>query len=213
MAKNNRKGNIGKREKRKLVKYKLGYHLIVVDTQKTERIYIEGLKKSLPDCDRDNIKIVFIQTRTQDMINKCIEKMNYNSNISDAWLVFDRDEVDKFDSIIQEAENNGINVAWSNPCFEIWLHSYFGKLPTSNDSQQCIQKFKDIYNKSVGKKYTKTNNDLYEKLNQFGDEKKAITIHRKKHSDYKTDDVKNPSKMNICSTMYLLVESLKKFSV
>ncbi len=211
MSKSKRKGNIDKRYKRKPVTYKLGHYLIVLDSEKTEKIYIEGLKDSLPEDFRKNIKIDIIQTRTKDMIKECEKKRNDNPNVSDVWIVFDRDEVPKFDSIIMEAINSGINVAWSNPCFEIWLHSYFGKLPSSNNSNQCIRKFKEIYKKHTGLLYAKNNSDLYKKLSDFGDEKKAIAIHKNKYKNYNDDGIVMPSKMSICSTMYLLVESLKQW--
>lgn len=35
------------------------------------------------------------------------------------WIVFDRDQVQGFDEIIAKAEREGIQVGWSNPCFEI----------------------------------------------------------------------------------------------
>ena len=44
------------------------------------------------------------------------------------WIVFDRDQVQGFDEIIAKAEREGIQVGWSNPCFEIdvcifWFHA------------------------------------------------------------------------------------------
>lgn len=37
------------------------------------------------------------------------------------WAVFDRDEHPKFAEAINKAESAGINVCYSNPCFELWL--------------------------------------------------------------------------------------------
>jgi RloB-like protein len=37
------------------------------------------------------------------------------------WVVFDRDEHPKFIEAIAKAESVGISVAYSNPCFELWL--------------------------------------------------------------------------------------------
>ncbi|MDE0240115.1 MAG: RloB family protein [bacterium] len=37
------------------------------------------------------------------------------------WVVFDRDEHERFDEAVSMCETNGIGVARSNPCFEVWL--------------------------------------------------------------------------------------------
>ena len=37
------------------------------------------------------------------------------------WCVFDRDDHANVDSAINEARQGGIHVAFSNPCFELWL--------------------------------------------------------------------------------------------
>jgi hypothetical protein len=37
------------------------------------------------------------------------------------WAVFDRDEHPKFKEAVQLCEQNGVEVARSNPCFEVWL--------------------------------------------------------------------------------------------
>lgn len=39
----------------------------------------------------------------------------------EVWAVFDRDEHDRFDEAVNLCESNGIGVARSNPCFEVWL--------------------------------------------------------------------------------------------
>ena len=37
------------------------------------------------------------------------------------WAVFDRDQHEHFDAAVTKCEQNGIKVARSNPCFEVWL--------------------------------------------------------------------------------------------
>jgi hypothetical protein len=37
------------------------------------------------------------------------------------WAVFDRDAHPKFDEAVNHCEAHGVNVARSNPCFEVWL--------------------------------------------------------------------------------------------
>ena len=37
------------------------------------------------------------------------------------WVVFDRDAHPSFVQAINEAETQGISIAYSNPCFELWV--------------------------------------------------------------------------------------------
>jgi hypothetical protein len=37
------------------------------------------------------------------------------------WAVFDRDQHEHFEDAVRACERNGIKVARSNPCFEVWL--------------------------------------------------------------------------------------------
>ncbi len=39
----------------------------------------------------------------------------------EVWVVFDRDEHERFDEAVSLCEANRIGVARSNPCFEVWL--------------------------------------------------------------------------------------------
>ena len=63
------------------------------------------------------------------MLDKCLAMTVYNTQYRIPWIVFDWDEVKDFDEIIRKAEFFGIRVGWSNPCFEIWMHSYYGSMP------------------------------------------------------------------------------------
>ena len=39
----------------------------------------------------------------------------------EVWAVFDRDEHPRFKEALMRCNQHGIHVAWSNPCFELWL--------------------------------------------------------------------------------------------
>jgi hypothetical protein len=46
-------------------------------------------------------------------------------NYDEVWCVFDVDEHPMLADALQQARANGINVAVSNPCFELWLLLHF----------------------------------------------------------------------------------------
>lgn len=115
--------------------------------------------------------------------DKCLELTLYEPNYRISWIVFDRDQVADFDKIIETAENRGICVGWSNPCFEIWLHAYYGSMPNIQESWTCCDKYKKVFKSKTGKIYNKADNNLYKTLIQTGDEVKAINIAEKKYKE------------------------------
>ena len=135
-----RKDRIGNRKTREQQKQsvrrtpKMGYYLVITDTEATERCFFNGLHDSLPDDIQKNLVIKVVETRTQNMIQKCRELTAYEAQYRIPWIVFDRDQVHNFDQIIADAQKADIHVGWSNPCFEIWMFAYFGNMPAIQES-------------------------------------------------------------------------------
>lgn len=181
MAKKDRIGNRKSREQRKQFKVpELGYYLIATDTEATERCYFTGLHQALPEDVRNKLVIKVVETKTRTMIDKCLELTAYDAQYRIPWIVFDRDQVQGFDEIIAEAVSKGIQVGWSNPCFEIWMYAYFGAMPAIQDSWTCCSDFGRVYETKTGQKYSKADEQMYGKLCKFGDEEKAIQIAQQK---------------------------------
>ena len=135
MARSDRTGNRKMRNRQEVMRVpEMGYYLVVTDTEATERCYFEGLQDSLPDEVKQKLVIKVIETKTQNLIQKCHEMVAYDAQYRIPWIVFDRDQVPNFDEIISDAEAANIQVGWSNPCFEIWLYTYFGSMPTIHES-------------------------------------------------------------------------------
>ena len=157
-----RTGNRKSREQRKQFKVpELGYYLIVTDTEATERCYFTGLHQALPEDVRNKLVIKVVETKTRTMIDKCLELTAYDAQYRIPWIVFDRDQVQGFDEIIAEAVSKGIQVGWSNPCFEIWMYAYFGAMPAIQDSWTCCSDFGRVYETKTGQKYSKADEQMY----------------------------------------------------
>jgi hypothetical protein len=118
--------------------------------------------------------------------------------------------VKEFDSIIYEAESKKIRTGWSNPCFEIWLLAYFGSMPTILDSTKCCAEFGRVYKRITNQDYSKADKDLYKKLIESGDEKKAISIAKRKNEEHKRANKIKPSEMIPGTTVYELVEEVNR---
>ena len=210
MAKIDRSGIRKNREQsRKLKIPKLGYYLIVTDTEATERCFFTGLHQSLKVGIRNKLVIKVIETKTRIMIDKCLELTAYDAQYRVPWIVFDRDKVKDFDEIIFEAESKGIKVGWSNPCFEIWLHAYLGSMPAVQDSWNCCAEFGRRYEKMIGQKYLKADEKMYAKLYKAGNEEKALQIARQKLEQCIREGKTKPSEMCPCTTVHELVGEIK----
>ncbi|RKI42281.1 RloB domain-containing protein [bacterium D16-51] len=210
MAKKDRRGNRKTREQRPLKVPELGYYLVVTDTEATERCYFQGLYKELPKMIQNKLVIKVVETKTRALIDKCLEMAAYDAQYRIPWIVFDRDEVKGFDEIIKEAEKLGINVGWSNPCFEIWMYSYYGVMPTIMESWTCCDEFEKIFQRKTGQRYSKSDEGLYEKISRTGNEEKALQIARQKYEQCVREGKTVPSQMCPCTTVYRLVKEIKK---
>ena len=210
MARKDRTGNRKTREQRRPLKVpKLGYYLVVTDTEATERFYFQGLHKELPKAIQNQLVIKVVETKTKAMLDKCLEMTTYDAQYRIPWIVFDRDQVKDFDKIIKEAEKLNINVGWSNPWFEIWMYSYYGSMPAITESWVCCDEFGKIFQRKTGQKYSKSDAGLYEKIFRTGEEEKAFQIARQKYGQCMREGKTMPSQMCPCTTVYQLVEEIK----
>ncbi|MFT4628841.1 MAG: hypothetical protein ACI8PZ_007537, partial [Myxococcota bacterium] len=70
----------------------------------------------------------------------------------EVWCVFDRDEHERFADACQMARDNNLQVAASNPCFELWLLLHFRDSPGArhrHDLQHMLREFIAGDNKGV----------------------------------------------------------------
>lgn len=187
---------------------RLGNYLIVTDTKETEKNYFEGLRESLNDEAKENIVIKVINTSTSNLIRMTKEFSSKQPQFNEPWIVFDRDRVVRFDDIIKEAIQGGINVGWSNPCFEIWLAAYFGLMPNWSTSMECCNSFKKMYKKYTGKNYSKNSKTIYNDLLKNGNEAKAIKIASDKLIQAKNKS-SLPSNQFPATTVFELVKEIR----
>ena len=210
MAKKDRNGNRKTREQKRQFKVpELGYYLIVTDTEATERCFFNGLHQALPEEIKNKLVIKVVETKTREMIDKCLELTVYEAQYRIPWIVFDRDQVQGFDDIIAEAVSRGIHVGWSNPCFEIWMYAYFGKMPAIVESWKCCDKFSDVFQKRTGRVYSKSDKDLYRLLQESGNEAGALKLACQKLEQCIREGKTIPSDMCPCTTVHELVGEIK----
>ena len=212
----NRQGHTVIHGRRKVVKQnnrKTVNYVIVTNTQGTEKNYFDGLRENLPEKAKRYVVVTTYETHLKTMIHKCRTEVYKDHQFRQEWLVFDRDEVKDFDEIIEKAEGYHLHCAWSNPCFEIWLYAYYGKMPEFLNSQQCWKSFGKEFQKRTGIPYEKNDRWLYRHLMETGDEEKAIQLAIQKLNQCYREGREIPSEMHPCTKVYELVKDIKENAI
>ena len=187
----------------------LGYYFIVTDTKETEQNYMLGLRDSIPKELQGKLVIKVVKTATKDLVDEALNLASLYPQFGEIWIVFDRDQVKNFDEIIRQARDRGISVGWTNPCIEAWFNAYFGEMPNYQDSVSCCSGFSTTYERATRQRYTKSDSLIYEKLNHFGDEQRAIELAERKFAEHRANCKDKPSEMCPCTTVHLLVGEIK----
>lgn len=191
-----------------------GNYLIVTEGTKTEVNYFKNIKEIIEDLFRTNIIVDKISLKvegtgrsTKVLVNEAIKKRSLGT-YSEVWVIFDKDDNIDFDEAIILAEKEGLNIAWSNECFELWLLLHFQNLESAISRDDYYSKLSSHF-KSKG-----INNGIYDKNipNIFDITSPFVEIAIKRsHSlllDYEKDKNFLPSRMNPCTKVQYLVEEL-----
>lgn len=191
--------------------------LIVTEGTKTEPNYLNALKEELEATNRFNIEIS-IEGKgkaTKALVNKIVRQIdNCNQEYDRVWAVFDKDEFDDFDEAISLAESKGINCAWSNESFELWLLLHFkdvsaptGRKELFEELEQAIRNALHKNNPDVLFDLSKGNEKIYELVTSLGSETNAIKRAAALKTNFKA--TVKPSEQNPCTQMDLLIHELR----
>lgn len=195
-----------------------GNYLIVTEGTETEVNYFNRIKEIIENSFRNNIIVDKVSLKvegtgrsTKVLVNEAIKKRSLGA-FSEVWVVFDKDENEDFDEAIDFAKKEGLNVAWSNECFELWLLLHFQNLQAAIPRTDYYSKLsghfkKGNFNKGI---YDKNTKGIFDITSPFTD----IAIKRSKLliRNYTGDRNFCPSKMNPCTTVQELVEELIQYT-
>lgn len=98
---------------------------------KTEPLYIKGYINHFHSAKRNIILVEDTNKNTPvQLVDIAIDSKKQGQDNDVIWVVFDREAVTKYSHQLhhnarQKAEKNGINIAFSNVCFELWLLLHF----------------------------------------------------------------------------------------
>jgi hypothetical protein len=117
--------------------------LIVTEGSVTEPEYFQGFANSFHNS-RVRIEVVggegapktiveSAKKRKQDAENRARRENDENLRFDQVWCVFDVDQHANIPDAKQMARDNGIELAISNPCIELWLWLHFAEQPGMRD--------------------------------------------------------------------------------
>ncbi|MDE0154153.1 MAG: RloB family protein [Gammaproteobacteria bacterium] len=92
--------------------------------------------------------------QSQGLTKKSRRKKNSFEENDEVWAVFDRDDHPNFDEAVSQCEANGVGVARSNPCFELWLILHerdYDRFDHRAAVQRELKKLRPEYDKRRGK--------------------------------------------------------------
>ncbi|MGN1456469.1 MAG: RloB family protein [Acutalibacteraceae bacterium] len=212
-----------KREPRKsgFKQPKANSYLIVTEGEQTEPLYFKGIQKLIQEKiggTVDIIELPFIDIRgegrsTGKLIEKTDEIVNKATVMyQNIWVVFDKDDFEDFDRAIQDGIKRGYKIAWSNQSFEYWIYLHFNYSDSALHRNKWNEKLDEIFSQYglANGKYQKNYENIYELVNTYGGVNTAIKNAKRRMADFNPEKEK-PSEYDPGTTVYLLVEELKRY--
>lgn len=126
--------------------------ILICEGGNTEPAYFEALKQrhsnalisieydapaGVPITIKDKVK-----ARMSELVKE--RKHNPSARNDTVWAVFDRDEHLKVAEAIAGCEGAGAQVAYSNPCFEVWLILHHEDYHASDDHHQVQKRYEAL---------------------------------------------------------------------
>ena len=158
-----RTGRIGRRGPRREAKARF---VLFCEGRNTEPAYFAAIKKvwtgaliSVESRRGVGVPITIAQSavefaRSEGLTRRARRRRNLFEEGDEVWAVFDRDEHERYEEAIGLCETNGIRVARSNPCFEVWLILHerdFDRPDDRHEVQRKLQRLRPEYNAARAK--------------------------------------------------------------
>ena len=92
--------------------------------------------------------------KSQGLAKGSRRRRNLFEENDEVWVVFDRDEHERYEEAVNLCKSNGIGVARSNPCFEVWLILHERDYDRPDDRHQVqreLQRLRPEYDRSGAK--------------------------------------------------------------
>lgn len=195
--------------------------LIVTEGERTEPLYFKGMQKLIQSKMGGIVNVIELPIvdiygegcSTGRLIKKTDEIVSKSKIIyQNIWVVFDKDDFEDFDQAIKDGSQRGYKVAWSNQSFEYWIYLHFHYSDAALHRDDWSEKLDEIFKqyKLGNEKYQKNYDDIYKYVNRYGGVNIAIKHAKRRMADFRADK-DSPSEYDPGTTVYMLVEELKRY--
>lgn len=195
--------------------------LIMTEGKRTEPLYFQGIRKLIKEKVGGNIDVVenpvidiYGEGCSTGKLIEITDRFVKDAKIiyQNIWVVFDKDDFEDFDQAIDEGEEKGYKIAWSNQSFEYWLYLHFYYSDAALHRDDWNAKLDEIfkqYNLGEGK-YQKNYKDIYQMVDTYDGVNTAVKNAKRRMVDYRKNKEK-ASEYDPGTTVYKLVEELKRY--
>ena len=206
--------NIRREERKKNLKNELVRVILACEGTVTESNYFRSIFREL--INNHNIaktSLIIVKhshTDPKGVLSDLEKALERDSEFEYKWIVIDRDEmqpngggheIENFNGAISSANSKGIQVAYSNPSFELWYLLHFEYRNTPLDREEVITELKKYVD------YAKNSKSIYQEILPL---QKIAIVNAKRLNATHTAHGRNlnPTTDNPNSTVYELVEIL-----
>ena len=224
MAHRNFKNKSFKRKRNRQPPKKL--FLIACEGEKKEPNYIEDLVRSGKDSRKiaAGSKVLIVNHQHTDpcgVLTDLRSDPNYEY-AEQRWIVIDRDAVENiksengghtqenFDRALLDSSEAGVDVAFSNPCFELWLVLHFEYRDSASSRVDVQKKALELLKKNKLMKPKASLDDLKAEEGLFSALGEKRLVKAVKNAE-KLCEINGEKCQNPCTTFHKLINAIKGF--
>lgn len=171
--------------------------LIVCEGKETEKNYFLSFK--VPG---EVVDVVGLGDNTLSLVERAVD-LKQAGNYDQVWCVFDRDSFppNRFNRALELAQQQGMEIAYSNEAFELWYLLHFAY----HDTGMARSVYQEKLTHCLGSRYVKNRADIFDLLETRQPD--AVRNAERLMAQYA---VTNPEQDNPSTTVHLLVAELNK---
>ncbi len=173
--------------------------LIVCEGEQTEPNYFRRFRVNI------SVTVVGTGLAPSGVVQKALQRAR-EDEFDEIWVVFDKDDFPnaEFNNVITKAKKEGIQVAYSNPAFELWYLLHFEFRNTALTRRDCQHQL----SKYLGRPYRKNDPTLYDVLLP----RQSKALQHAQRLEQQCREPRNPAQENPSTTVHHLVEALRRES-
>lgn len=137
----------------------------------TEKNYFSILNRKYNATVTVKVSVNHAHKQGMNLLNHALGKIKSltkteTKNLGGVYIIFDKDDIDNDEmlKVLSKADDRGINIGFSNSCFEVWLLAHFEKPNVSHTKDRLYQRLEHhLHCKQYSKKH-KNDIDLLKRM-------------------------------------------------